>query len=275
MKKFSSWPQHEGQVDIYRRIHKALRACLCDTLARVGRMDSGDPQEVSAVLAQVRSMAAFCESHVTHENEFVHTAMEARFPGSSEAIAAEHEQHRQACRKIAALAGDIEQARSAERPAVAGKLYQYIALFLADSLVHMNAEETEHNTLLWATHSDAELVAIEQAIVASLTPEEKALSMRWMLPSLNPAERIELLEGMRRGMPAEAFSSMLVEIRALLAPGDWRKLSAGLQFQHVVSAPAGPSARTPFDRKSEAACTSNEHMNVILAMAGMTCVSRG
>lgn len=271
MTKFSNLLQHEGQIDIYRPIHKALRACLCDTLTRVGQMDSGDAGEVSAVMAQVRAMAAFCESHVAHENEFVHTAMEARFPDSSKTIAAEHEQHRQACRKIAALATDIEQARAGERPAVAAKLYQYIALFLAENLEHMHAEETENNTLLWATHSDAELVAIEQAIVASLTPEEKSMSMRWMLPALNPAERIALLEGVRSGMPAEAFSGMLGEVRPLLAPGDWSKLSAGLQLRHVVPAQDLPFARTG---QGEAACMSTERMNVILALAGTTCVSR-
>lgn len=235
MSKFSSWPQQEGHVDIYRRIHKALRACLCDTLVRVGRMDTGDTRELNAVLAQVRSMAAFCESHVAHENDYVHAAMEARFPGSAKATAGAHEHHLQACRKMMRLAGEVEQARAAERGAVVGKLYQYIALFLADSLQHMHAEETENNTLLWATHSDAELIAIEEAIVASLTPEEKALSMRWMLPALNPDERVELLEGIRRGMPAEAFSALLVDIRALLGPADWSKLTAGLQRHRLAA----------------------------------------
>lgn len=235
MKKSSNWLQHEGQIDIYRPIHKALRACLCDTLTRVGRMDSDDAAEVRELMAQVRAMAAFCASHVAHENHFVHSAMEARYPGSSGKIAAEHDQHVQACRKIAALAGDIEQARADERPAAASKLYQYLALFLAENLEHMHAEETENNTLLWSTHSDAELIAIEQAIVAALTPEEKAESLRWMLPALNPAERIGLLDGVRSQMPAEAFGGMLAGIEALLAPADWHKLRAGLQSEALAA----------------------------------------
>ena len=39
--------------------------------------------EVSAVLAQVRSMASFCAGYLDHENRHVHPAMEARLPGSA------------------------------------------------------------------------------------------------------------------------------------------------------------------------------------------------
>ncbi|HZV65169.1 MAG TPA: hypothetical protein VFG03_09735, partial [Telluria sp.] len=54
-----------GPVDIYCRIHKALRACIGDTLQRLGRLDCDDTLEVVAVLAQVRGMASFCASTAT------------------------------------------------------------------------------------------------------------------------------------------------------------------------------------------------------------------
>jgi len=80
-------PQTDAPVDIYRRIHKALRYCMSDTLARVSRLDIGDRGEVIAVLAQVREMAVLCATHVAHEDTFVHPAMEARFPGTAKATA--------------------------------------------------------------------------------------------------------------------------------------------------------------------------------------------
>lgn len=218
-----------GPVDIYRRIHKALRACICDTLMRLGRLDCGDAQEVSAVLAQVRSMAAFCVGHLEHENRHVHTAMESRFPGSSKPSSREHEHHATACRKIIGLAAVAEQARAIDREALVAKLYRDVALFLADNLVHMHAEETENNTMLWATHTDEELLAIERAIVGSLTPDEKKVSMRWMIPAMHPHERIEMLEGMRRSAPPHVFDGMLESLKPLLLAQDWHKLMAGLR----------------------------------------------
>ncbi len=229
-------PQASAPVDIYRRIHKALRFCMCDTLARVGRLDSDDRNEVSAVLAQVRSMASFCATHVAHEDTFVHPAMEARFPGTAKATAAEHAHHKYACRKIVALADAVHNAGMDERAALVSQLYHYMALFVAESLVHMNAEETDNNTLLWATHSDEELLGIQAAIVASMTPEEKAVSMRWMLPALTPSERLALMEEVLKDVPSEFYNEMLAGMQPFLSPSDWRKMTIGLHGEHKLAA---------------------------------------
>ena len=228
--------QADAPVDIYRRIHKALRACMCDTLVRVGALDCNDRREVANVLTQVRAMAVFSSTHIAHEDTFVHPAMEARFPGTAKATAAEHAHHRYACRKIVALADAVHNATSAERQALVTQLYHYIALFVAESLVHMNAEETDNNTLLWATHTNEELTAMEQAIVASMTPEEKAVSMRWMLPALNATERVELIEAVLKDVPSEFYNEMLAGMQPFLSGTDWRKLTIALHGDQRMAA---------------------------------------
>jgi hypothetical protein len=185
-------------VDIYRRIHKALRACMAENLVELGSLDYTDAQELADVMARVRSMANLCASHLFHEDRFVHPAMEARLPGSARHSTADHLEHDYACRKIISLASVIEQARTIERPALVAQLYHQVARFMADSLHHMHQEETENNTVLWATHSNEELEAIEQSIVASLSAEEREVSMQWMMRALNPVERAILLEGVAR-----------------------------------------------------------------------------
>ena len=225
-----------GTVDIYRRIHKALRACIGDTLIRVGQVDTADAQQVAAVLAHVRTMANFCAGHLEHENRFVHPAIEARFPGASRPTVREHEHHASACRKLLALTAVAEQAKPNECEALIGQLYRDLALFMADNLVHMNAEETENNMILWATHSDAELLAIEQAIVGSLSAEEKAISMRWMIPALNPRERTVVMRGVQRTVPLHIFEGMLEGLRPLLETSDWNKLMASLATSERLAA---------------------------------------
>ena len=224
------------RVDIYQNIHKALRACMCDTLVRVGALDGADAQDVAAAIKQVRELVEFCRSHLSHENEFVHTAMEARRPGSSTAIADEHAHHLAACERISALAGLVEQTSGAERTARTEDLYRYLALFAAENMVHMNLEETENNMVLWATHSDAELIALEQAIVASLSPQEKAFDMRWVIPALPADERTQLLLAIRPGMPAAAFDGILQIVQPHLGARDWDKLTNALQSAALKAA---------------------------------------
>ena len=228
--------QEDAPVDIYRRIHKALRACMCDTLVKLGALDARDRRDVATVLAQVRAMAVFSSTHIAHEDTFVHPAMEARFPGTAKATAAEHAHHRYACRKIVALADAVHAASDAERAVLVTQLYHYIALFVAESLVHMNAEETDNNTLLWATHTNQELMGMEQAILASMTPEEKAVSMRWMLPALNPEERVTLMEAVLKDVPSNFYNEMLAGMQPYLTGIEWRKLTVALHGEQRMAA---------------------------------------
>jgi hypothetical protein len=225
-----------SRFDIYRYIHKAVRAFMCDTLIQVGNADGADAEEMTRVIARVRGLVAFCVSHLEHENDFVHAAMEARCPGSSDATAGDHVHHADACEKLAALADAVEQAASGGRNEKMTQLYLYLALFVAENFTHMNVEETENNTALWATHSDEELIGIEHAIVASLTPEENAITLRWMIPALNASERAEFLRGVLRTVPAPVFDGMLASVKPHLTTGDWEKLMGALRPGELLAA---------------------------------------
>jgi hypothetical protein len=225
-------PRH----DIYSGIHKAVRAFMFDTLSAVMRIDCNDAQEVAQVTMQVRDLVTFCEGHLAHENEFVHAAMEARRPGSSGTTGQDHVHHLEETARLAALAIAVEQASGAARTAAAADLRRYLSLFIADNLTHMNFEENENNAVLWEAYTDAELGAIEHAIVASLAPEEMAVCLRWMIPALSPAERTDLLAGMRENAPAPVFEGALAIARTYLSPRDWNKLAGALMLPDRLAA---------------------------------------
>jgi iron-sulfur cluster repair protein YtfE (RIC family) len=216
------------RMDMYAGIHKALRALMADTLVAVGRMDSTDGLELAQTTQRVVELLDFCRAHLRHENEFVHAAIEARAPGASAAIAHEHEEHEQ---HIASLGLAVEALRAcpaAQRVAGARDLYGDLALFIAENFQHMHVEETAHNAVLWARYTDAELVAINQALVASIPPEEMMFTIRWLVPFMNPAERTGLLAEMQAHAPAPAFAAALDAVRPHLDATEWAKLSRSL-----------------------------------------------
>lgn len=205
-----------GRVDLYAGIHKALRLMMARTLTQVGATDPTAADEVTAALDRVGRLLALCELHLHDENAFVHPALERARPGSAARIAAEHVHHVEAIADLRDLAGLVADSGGAARAAALGRLYRALAVFVADNFHHMQVEETAHNAVLWAAYGDAELMAIEQAIVASIPPDAMAEALHWFIPALHAGERAAMLDGMRREMPPEPFANVLEIARATL-----------------------------------------------------------
>jgi hypothetical protein len=221
-------PRH----DVYGLIHKGLRSFMLDTLARLGRADVSAVNSFSAVVAQTRTLLGVMHEHLRHENTFLHPALEARSPGSASATAMDHAEHEQAFVELDSLLRSVEQAFSAgsaaELEALFKQLYLSLSSFVAENLAHMYREETETTQLLWQLYSDDELREIEGRIVASESPQELALTLRWMLPSVTPRERLGLLGGARQGLPPEAFQGVMRLAEEVLDPVDYRQLAGAL-----------------------------------------------
>ena len=218
------------RFDMYTGIHKAIRALMADTLLAAGRMDVDDDLEFAQVTQRVLELLDFLQSHLTHENDFVHAAMEKRVPGSAARIAGEHEEHEH---HIALLSGTIARLRAQPREARAGmalQLYRELSAFVADNLHHMLFEETEHNALLWANYGDEELAAIHRALIASIPPAEMMFAMRWMVPFMSPAERLGLLQDIKWNAPAPVFQAVVDTARPHLTQREWDKLAQALHI---------------------------------------------
>lgn len=223
------------RFNLYQAVHKGLRAFMADTLVRVGRTDAADRSEGADCAEQVRTLLHLFGEHLVHENRFIHAAMERRAPGSAAQAESEHLDHVAEIGALLAVLAQAELATSEQCEARWLRLYQALSQFIADNLTHMLLEEQTHNAVLWAHHSDEELIALHDELVASIPPDEMAVHFRWMLPSVSHAERVGMLQGMRQGMPPEVFASQLDMARPLLDVRSWQKLKTA--FQHDLAVP--------------------------------------
>lgn len=221
------------RFDMYTGIHKALRAFMADTLLAVGRMDPLDEDEVAQASGRVLDLLSICAGHLRHENDFVHAAIEARAPGASAAIGHEHEDHVKHIAQLSDLVVVLRAAAPQARHAAAARLYRELALFIAGNFEHMHVEETAHNAVLWARYTDAELLEIHDALVASVPPQEMMAIARWLVPSVNPEERLHMLLDMRAKAPAEAFDAVIATVLPHLNAAEWAKLAKGLGVDPV------------------------------------------
>jgi len=237
--------QAAPRLDLYAGIHKAMRALMADTLLAVGRLDPDDEAELKAASARVEALLDFCADHLQHENAFVHAAMEARAPGASEAVAHEHEEHRQAITSLREVVAALGTPPAAARAALAQHLYRQLALFVAHNLTHMHVEETAHNAVLWSRYTDAELGELHDRLLATIPPHAMMEQLRWMLPAMRPAERAALLSELRAKAPAPVFDAVLALAQPHLTPAEWGKLMRSLGLPLLPTTVLGPDWRRP------------------------------
>ncbi|MDZ7653601.1 MAG: hemerythrin domain-containing protein [Burkholderiaceae bacterium] len=216
------------RFDMYAFIHKALRAMMADALVALGRLDVNEEEDLAQTLARLRALLAACSSHLQHEEDFIHPAIEARRPGAARVTADDHRHHRDQIAALESAIHALEQASLGQRAALAHALYLELAAFIADNLQHMQVEERDNNAALQATYTDEELLAIHDRLVGSIPPQEMAAALRWMLPNLSAPERAKLLGGMALSLPRAAFDGVLVLARQNLNPRDWLKLMMAL-----------------------------------------------
>ena len=221
--------QYCHRVDLYAGVHKGLRACMAHVLTATGRMDTTDAEETARTLDEVRYLIALCATHLKHEDTFVHSAMQARRPGSAATTLGDHEHHHQAFVDLETAVRAVENTSGAACAAMARELYSLLARFVADNYAHMHVEETHNNAVLWAEYTDAELLAIKGRIIAAIPPEKNLAFLRWMVPAMTPAERAELFIGARATMPPPAFEAGLAVVKNHLTARDWFKLQHVLQ----------------------------------------------
>jgi hypothetical protein len=228
------------RLDLYAGIHKGMRAFMADTLVRLGRIDVADAADRDQALAQLEQLLGFCAAHLREENDFVHTAIEARQPAGSSRIAEEHVEHLESIAALREEAAALRRAPDHAAPAMALRLYRQLALFVAENLLHMHVEETAHNALLWQHYSDADLAELHRRLLASIGPADKELGARWMLPASTPAERATMIAGMKTEVGPEALLGLMSMLRPHLDAAGWAKLAAaaGIATGHAEGASA-------------------------------------
>lgn len=231
------------RFDPYAGIHKGLRSMLADSLLALGRLDGDNESELRATVAQLVSTLEFCQAHARHENNFIHPAIEARSPGTSNAMAVDHALHEQAIVQLQQAAQRLSATSATQRDSRIRDLYRRMALFMAHTLEHLHHEETAHNAALWASYTDAQIEELHDELVASIEPAQALFAMRWMLPAMNPTERADLVHKLRATAPLPVVEAMLAAVRDVLDAQAWSRLVAiasvgpqGVQpLQHTVA----------------------------------------
>jgi hypothetical protein len=201
--------------DFYWTIHKAIRCNLSGLLLDTATAGP-DPTAWHALGARLGTTAFVLEEHARHEERFIHPLL-ARHAGAVAArIQTEHVALDTRLRDVRTAFAEVERFSRGDHREPIGCAYRALSGFAAAYFSHMEIEETEAMPALWRAMSDAELLEVHGALIASIEPGTLRIFLTMMLPAINDDERIELLSGVQAGAPPEAFESVMALAKNIL-----------------------------------------------------------
>jgi hypothetical protein len=225
-------------ADIYRDIHKAVRANLFEVVLLAGRTDPSDRTQRITLAAAVADLADFLTFHAEHEDGVLEPMIAEVLPDEAAAIGASHVEFEAAMSRIRALAAVVfDEARTDARASL-HELYLSLADFTAIYLEHQRVEERVVMPALVAHFGVDACVEANMRIVAAIAPDALAWGLAKALPVMNADERFEMVAGIRATAPADAFAGVVAFTGEVLDPEDHAQLVARLDATALVEAGA-------------------------------------
>jgi hypothetical protein len=214
--------------DFYRDTHKGIRAEMFAVTQAAGTVDPGNSEAIAAVATRWRNLSGMLVTHADHEEVYVQPVIEAHAPQLAGEIIPAHRELEARAAALEVLADHAVNSCPTDSRVVTHRLYLGLAGFTSAYMVHQEFEELQVMPALSAKVGVDELIAIDMAIVAALTPDEVVYSGTLMLPAMNIEDRVELVGGMKEGMPAEMFAGVWALIESVLTPDDFGQLATRL-----------------------------------------------
>lgn len=217
------------RYNIFRQIHKGLRAMLYDTAISLQLTDFQNSGEAAIALDKLDQTLTTFYNHASHEDKFILPVLQKSNPALVEEFDSEHGKDEFMTHRINNLVSIYHHAVSAEnREELGEKICIAFNEFVAFNLYHMAKEEEKINPVLWAQYTDNEICSIRKALAATISKEEFLITSRWMMQGINDTEIILWLKEVKNNAPEFIFQSMITLAEQVLTAPRWNKIQNNL-----------------------------------------------
>jgi hypothetical protein len=216
--------------DLYRDIHKGIRADLFAVTGAAGYIDPSSRDARVGLASEVSRLFAFLDDHAEHEDTFIEPEVERLLPEVAEQIAQHHRSFERRGELLVELAVHAVDATAIAQRGCVHRLYLELASFTSTYLAHQDLEERVVMPALERALGVEGNLAIHGRIIGSLPPEKMAESMQVMLPAMNNDDRTELLGGMAASAPAPAVAAVWSIAQRVVPKPDVAVLAERLGF---------------------------------------------
>ncbi len=216
----------ETRWDLYREIHKALRFALFGVTVMAGATDPTDQSSLDRLVKEWVDVSMVLEGHHSHEDRFCDPLIQLHAADLRDELERAHQASNATIADLTKLIDGLAGRKGAAGVPLA-HVYRELSDFVVTYMGHLRFEEEQVMPALSAALSDEELAEVTTAIRMSVPPPEMCVFIRYMAPSMNPQERVEMLTGMRAA-PEEVFELFRSATEDCLTPTDYASLARSL-----------------------------------------------
>ena len=210
--------------DLYREIHKGMRHALFGVTAQAGRTDASDPRAVADLVSEWRDVAFVLRGHHAHEDTFCDDLIAQHAPELRDTL---EDQHALANDALIALDRTARLLSEAAAPGVQA-FYLELASFTGRYLEHLRYEEERVMPALGRALSNEALAGVTAQIRGSVAPDDMCIFIKYMVPGMNLAERMDMLGGMHRVAPPEIFELFRAAAQRALPASEYQQIASRL-----------------------------------------------
>ncbi len=194
--------------DLYVKIHKGLRKALFDLALAAGKTDYNESIEVKALQHQFEEVVDFLHRHSIMEETFILPVLKSRAPDVAFSDSRKYSRAESAL-DILEYSLQVIQYSPDEKTTLGRRFYMDLCDFVAMYLVYMQEEETETTRALATLCTPSELEKVYSNMLNQSSTKERALILKYVLPSVDTPERETLIKGFSSAVPTEAFASLM------------------------------------------------------------------
>jgi hypothetical protein len=209
------------RIKMFSAPHKALRNLLSQVSLLAGKIDYNKIDDVVFLQEKAEILFALLSSHAHTENEFILKPLESKSAGASDHDFKEHEQIEA---QQAELQQQILQLNGMQTAEHGYYLYLAVSKFHCMYLEHILHEEEETQELLWKHFTDEELLQLRSDLLQHMSPDERMLWMKYIVPSQTIAENTEILSALKSVMPAPVFDELCNMFKPEMSKKEYEQL---------------------------------------------------
>ncbi|OLO39103.1 hypothetical protein BTR23_08540 [Alkalihalophilus pseudofirmus] len=216
------------KYELFMPVHKGLRFALGNLLNHANQLNFENEQKLTEFTTEFHTLCAVLHSHAEHEDEHVHPVIEKYAPEIAEKMEIEHQSTDYLLIELEKLMNEINNSAIANRRQLGIQFVYGYNKFLAAYLNHLQTEEVDVMGVLWEKLSVEELMELTVAIRSSIPQDILMDYFKYMIPGQNIFERVEMLVGMKKFAPLEAYQAACELAASVLPAEDWDELKKEL-----------------------------------------------